>query len=346
MPELTLTPSALSAPARPLKRLAHPSTLSIDILPRRPSPSSHGKRSLPIDSPILRHTDAFRLTLTAFDETFYLHLRPNDHLVHPAARIKYYKNGPDGQSVLSHTEPILRENVKAYWGEVIPAHVSPDRLREDTAGVIPRPSGQYELGWARITVYDQGDADTGRPPVFEGAFSVGGVVHHVMTKENYLRNKLHIDPHIQLSDEHPDSNLVIWRDSDVMSRHEHAKVMGVSAASPAAAGESCGHDHMEFNTDPMQNDAIRRPPVDSYTRWYDAFGLMQPTPSNLTKRDDVAGGGMGIEYVDAGMSDSADLQMLTQPQLSQFLGPYRSDRWVSHVAADRIHGRRCGLRVH
>ncbi|TFK91513.1 hypothetical protein K466DRAFT_541493 [Polyporus arcularius HHB13444] len=287
------TASALSAPARPLKRLAHPSTLSIDILPRRHSPSSHGKRSPPIDSPVLRHTDSFRLTLTAFDETFYLHLRPNDHLIHPAARINFYKNGPDGQAVLSHTEPILREKVKAYWGEVIPAHVSPDRLREDTAGVIPRPSGQYELGWARITVHDQGDADTGRPPVFEGAFSVGGVVHHVTTKENYLRNKLHLDPHIQLSDEHPDSNLVIWRDSDVLSKHEHAQIVGSSAA----ATESCGHDRMDFNTDPMQNDAIRRPPVDSYTRWYDAFGLMQPA-SNITKRDDVAGGGMGIDFSD------------------------------------------------
>ena len=295
-PELIPPFAALSAPARPVKRVAHPSTLSIDILPRRAStPYGYGKRSFPLDSPVLRHTDSFRLTLTAFEETFYLHLRPNDHLIHPAARIQYYKNGPDGQRVLSHTAPLLRESVKAYWGEVIPSHMSTDRLREDTAGVIPRPSGRYELGWARITVYDQGDETAGRPPVFEGAFSVDGVVHHVQTKENYLRNKHNLDPHITLAEEHPDVNLVIWRDSDVMNRHEHAKALDVPLGSAVPAGETCGHDHMTFNTDPLQNNAIRRPPPPLNQPWYDALGLL-PT-SNLSRRDDVAGGGMGIECV-------------------------------------------------
>ena len=173
--------------------------------------------------------------------------------------------------------------------------MSTDRLREDTAGVIPRPSGRYELGWARITVYDQGDETAGRPPVFEGAFSVDGVVHHVQTKENYLRNKHNLDPHITLAEEHPDVNLVIWRDSDVMNRHEHAKALDVPLGSAVPAGETCGHDHMTFNTDPLQNNAIRRPPPPLNQPWYDALGLL-PT-SNLSRRDDVAGGGMGIECV-------------------------------------------------
>ena len=287
---------ALSAPARPLKRISHPSTLSIDILPRRNHPPEFGKRSFPLDSPILRHTDSFRLTLTAFDETFYLHLRPNDHLIHPAARINYHKTGSNGQTILSHTEPILRESVRAYWGEVIPAEVSPDRLREDTAGVIHRPSGVYELGWARITVHDQGDADAGRPPVFEGAFTVNGVTHHVQTKANYMRNKHTLDPHIELAEEHPDAGLVIWRDSDVLSKHEHAQVLGLDLGSERAHGETCGHDRMGFNTDPMQNEAIRKVPPPPTTPWYDAFGLLHYA-NNFTRRDDVAGGGMGMEYV-------------------------------------------------
>ncbi|KAL1940653.1 hypothetical protein VTO73DRAFT_8088 [Trametes versicolor] len=282
--------SALSAPARPLKRVSHPSTLSIDILPRRVSSYGYGKRSFPVDSPVLRHSDSFRLTLTAFDETFYLHLRPNDHLIHPAARINYYTTTPDGQSVLSRTEPIRRESVRAYWGEVIPEHASPDRLREDTAGVLPRPSGQTELGWARITVYDQGDAS--KPPVFEGAFSVQGVIHHVMTKDNYLRTKHGLDPHIQVSQDDPDSNLVIWRDSDVMSAHEHTAATqggGLGLATPVA--ESCGHDKMDFNTDDQR---LRRPDPPAYTPWYDAFGFLRS--ANFTKRDDVAGGGMGMDF--------------------------------------------------
>ncbi|KAI0761701.1 Metallo-peptidase family M12B Reprolysin-like-domain-containing protein [Trametes elegans] len=283
--------SALSAPARPLKRVSHPSTLSIDILPRRAPSYGYGKRSFPQDSPILRHTDSFRLTLTAFDETFYLHLRPNEHLVHPAARVKYYKTTPGGQSVLSRTEPILRDSVRAYWGEVIPAHVSPDRLREDTAGVLPRPSGQSELGWARITVYDQGDSASGKPPEFEGAFSVNGVVHHVMTKDNYLRSKHTLDPHVEVSGDAFDSQLVIWRDSDVMSTHEHtaATTNVLGAAAPIA--ETCGHDRMDFNTD---HQVLRKPNPPPYTPWYDAFGFLRNT--NFTKRDDVAGGGMDWDF--------------------------------------------------
>ncbi|KAH9938983.1 Metallo-peptidase family M12B Reprolysin-like-domain-containing protein [Epithele typhae] len=285
--------SALSAPARPLKRVGHPSTLSIDILPRRSPTGSYGKRSFPLDSPVLRYSDSFRLTLTAFHETFHLHLRPNDHLIHPAARINYYKTDQDGQQILSSTRPLLRESVKAYWGEVVPAHMSADRLREDTAGVTPRPSGR-ELGWARITVYDQGDASAGRPPVFEGAFTVDGVTHHVQTKANYLRNKHALDPHIDLVEDHPEIGLVIWRDSDVMNRHEHARVINTAVDSKAVAdGETCGHDHMAFNTDPLQNDAIRRraPPG---SPWYNTLGLL-PT-NNVTKRDDVAGGGTGSDF--------------------------------------------------
>ncbi|CDO74813.1 hypothetical protein BN946_scf185001.g61 [Trametes cinnabarina] len=286
-------PLALSAPARPLKRISHPSTLSIDILPRRTLGYGYGKRSFPVDSPVLRHSDSFRLTLSAYNETFYLHLRPNDHLIHPAARINYYTTTPDGQSVLSRTEPIVREAVRAYWGEVIPGHASPDRLREDTAGVLRGPPGQSGLGWARITVYDQGDANAGRPPVFEGAFSVDGVVHHIMTKDNYLRHKLSLDPHIQVAEDNPDSGLVIWRDLDVMTTHEHtaAQSMQPGLGLSALLAETCGHDRMDFNAN---HSVLRRPIPPPITPWYDAFGFLRS--ANHSKRDDVAGGGMGMDF--------------------------------------------------
>ncbi|KIP05328.1 hypothetical protein PHLGIDRAFT_25147 [Phlebiopsis gigantea 11061_1 CR5-6] len=211
---------ASSAPPRPLKRIDHPTTRALEILPRRPLASgSYAKRSLPLSSTILEHTDNFRLTLSAFDNTFHLHLRPNDHLVHSAARITFHSTAPDGRRI-THTEPLLRENVKAYWGEVVGADLSETRMREDAAGVQPRPSGgKHELGWARITVHDQGDAAAGRPPSFEGAFSVYGDVHHVMTADNYMRTKHALDPHTIIVN-HPDGELVIFRDSDVMTAHE------------------------------------------------------------------------------------------------------------------------------
>jgi hypothetical protein len=236
---------------------------------------------------------------------FHLHLRPNDHLIHPSARINYFHTGPDGQNILSHTEPLLRESVKAYWGEVIPAHHSPSRMREDAAGVIPRPTCKSELGWARIYVHHQGDVVQGIPPIFEGAFSVNGVVHHVMTKENYLRHKLTLDPELFTPLDDPDSRLVVWRDSDIMSPLEEqlASIRSTFGDSPdsiyrPAHPQTCGHDNLSFNTDPLENPALRKAAPNP---WYDPFGVLDTSfhDESFVKRDDVAGGGTGSKLVAA-----------------------------------------------
>jgi hypothetical protein len=62
---------ASSAPGRPIKRLAHPLTLALEIFPRqyRISPAPYDRRaSFPLHSTTLLHTDSFRLTISAFDE--------------------------------------------------------------------------------------------------------------------------------------------------------------------------------------------------------------------------------------------------------------------------------------
>ncbi|KAI0960895.1 hypothetical protein AcV7_000147 [Taiwanofungus camphoratus] len=293
--------SASSSPARPLKRLTHPSTLAIEILPRRlTSSGSYDRRSFPLDTPTLRHSDTFRLKLSAFGDVFYLHLRPNEHLIHPAARVSHYRTTADGQTALTHTEPLLRESVKAYWGEVIPADASSDRLREDAVGLLTRPWGNPSLGWARIVVHHQGDSAAGIAPVFEGAFSVDGVVHHVMTKDNYLRNKHDLDPHIAVSDDNPDSNLVIWRDSDIMSTYETAAAMsgGLDTGPIPARPKTCGHDSLTFNTDPAENPVLRAPIMQPVTPWYDPLGILDDLNVGLGKRDDVAGGNMNSSFED------------------------------------------------
>lgn len=280
--------SAHSPPAKPLRRIAHPSTHALEILPRHKR-LPHSKRSIsPLHSTTLHHTDSFRLILSAFDQKFYLHLRPNDNLIHPSARINYYSVGANGRSVLTHSLPLERESVKAYWGEVIPSHASPSRMREDTAGVIPRPAGHSELGWARIMVHHQGDSAQGVAPVFEGAFSVNGVVHHVMTTENYLRNKHALDPEINALD-NTDSSLVIWRDSDVMNFHEEEDIHSGVSGSLSPHPHSCGHDSLPFNTDPLRNPLLRAPTV---SPWYDPLHLLDDP---FSKRDDIIGGGMGTK---------------------------------------------------
>ena len=145
-----LQSSAHSTHAPLLKRALNPRTVSLDILPRRPSlvPSDTlTKRSSSSSPGTLRFDDSFRLTLSAFDDIFHLHLRPNDHLIHPAARVSYYKLDSTGQSVLDREEPLLREDVKAYYGEVIAPHHTHNRLKEDTAGVVKPPGGTAQIGW-------------------------------------------------------------------------------------------------------------------------------------------------------------------------------------------------------
>jgi hypothetical protein len=167
------------------------------------------------------------------------------------------------------------------------------------------------LGWARITVHDQGDASAGRPPMFEGAFSVRGVTHHITLLESYLRNRGVLDPHPYLTpsaldvlDLEPDVDfytesdrgLVIWRDTDVMDAwEEHAVRTGVSVdyardrRSLTAAPEParCGHDALAWNSDPALNSLLR--PL-SGSSWYNPFGLFAGSPS---RRDDIAGPGAG-----------------------------------------------------
>ena len=270
--------------------------MSIEILPRSQTVNYDvlNRRSRSLDSPDLLHSDSFRLILSAFGETFYLHLQPNDHLIHSAARINYFSTTPDGQTILTHTEPLLRESVKAYYGDVLPAHLSSERLRLDAARVVP--DSRSRLGWARIMVHHQGGPGTGAPPVFEGAFTVNGITHHVSTSDNYLRNKQQLDPEI-VDLTHSDAGLVIWRDSDVLPHREEEQLRlkhGLPPkVSPLERPASCAHDHLTYNTDPYENPALRKPQLSS--SWYDPFNMLEAyTISNVSayKRDDVAGDGM------------------------------------------------------
>jgi hypothetical protein len=295
---------------RPLKRAHHPTTLAIEIYPRAHHPSTYHARDIAPDSTTLHHTDSFRLTLSAFDETFHLHLRPNDHLVHPSARIVYYDTNAAGQSVVSHTEPLLPSSVRAYWGEVVPAQVSAERMRADAARAPHHPG--HVIGWARITLHDQGDALTGRPPVFEGAFSVRGVTHHVLTRDNYIRNRGPLDPRLhsrsaaaQHSLSEADGGLVIWRDLDVMdlseeraARREYAREQRQSWTpdEPDPEPARCGIDALPWNSDPLSNPVLRRP--SSTGTWNGPFSLLGGVSSLgelLKKRDDIAGPSMSTK---------------------------------------------------
>lgn len=120
-------------------------------------------------------------------------------------------------------------------------------------------------------IHDQGDDLQGRPPVFEGAFSVNGDVYHVTRKENYLRTKHPLDPQILPPLDGGDTKLVVWRDSDTI--HDHP-----------ATPENCGHDSLAHNSDPMQNPFLQAN-TDQSISWIDSLSPF----GNLTRRQDDGG---------------------------------------------------------
>jgi hypothetical protein len=291
-------PSSVHAQlSRPLKRVAHPSTLSLEIVPRNPIslPSSAHRRHIPSPNPnTLRYDDSFRLILSAFNETFFLHLRPNDDLIHPQARINYYDVGLDGRSVITHSEPLLRETVKAYWGEAVAAHHSHTRMREDAAHIIPDPNHPNNLGWARIMIHDQGDADADVAPDYEGSFSVRGDTYHITTLDYFLRTKHELDnENIEVINSSLDSNLVIWRQSDMMTPEEHIFAeTGIKPEAVVPPHHGCGHDRLEFNTNPLLNPLLRTSKV-PYTRWYDnPFRFLRNNDSLIPRGDIQSSGNM------------------------------------------------------
>lgn len=157
------------------------------------------------------------------------------------------------------------------------------RLREDAAQVLPQHHPSV-LGWARITVHNQGDTELGIEPEFEGAFTINGVLHHITTKDNYIRNKDPLDPDVSttLNFGDEDSSLVIWRDSDVMSADEEHFARSGDYPRNSSPPLSCGHDRLPYNS----------PFVDITSNSWDSapFGNL-----TLRRRQDVAGDGMGTK---------------------------------------------------
>lgn len=156
---LTVGSIASSSAPLPLRRIEHPSTLRLEILPRvgRRRSSLIDLPVFPPDNPVLYPTDSIRLTLSAFSRTFYLHLHPNHELLHPEARINYYKNGPDGVSVLDHSEDLIKDSIMMFHGDVVRNEKTIQRLREDAAGGLDPsyrvPEGSE--GWARIVLHSK-----------------------------------------------------------------------------------------------------------------------------------------------------------------------------------------------
>lgn len=134
-----------------LNRIESISNLKVDIAPR--SRHFFQKRSQSANQELspktLEHDDSFRLSLNAYNQTFYLHLEPNFDLFHPEAVIHHTGDGSE--------QRIQQEKILAYKGHAVRSFETDSRWMQEKAGVLEFDSkmdatATTQLGWARILV--------------------------------------------------------------------------------------------------------------------------------------------------------------------------------------------------
>lgn len=132
-----------------LNRIEPISNLNVEIAPRsrhffeKRSQSANPER-LPKK---IEYDDSLRLSLNAYNQTFYLHLEPNLDLFHPEA-------------VIHHTggisQRIQQEKVLVYKGHVVDSFNIDNRWIKEKAGVLEFDSDidavATKFGWARILI--------------------------------------------------------------------------------------------------------------------------------------------------------------------------------------------------
>lgn len=132
----------------------------------------------------------------------------------------------------------------------------------------------------------QGDNTRNVPPVFEGAFSIDGIVHHIVTLDKYLKNRLPDDPWPEDVDT-IDANLVIYRDSD--SGHPR------EGSNTPQGSSTCSHDRLDYNRDFERHPVLRLGAgLDKPRTSWNSFWSNDPTvdfelDSDIRRRGDVSG---------------------------------------------------------
>ncbi|GJJ71610.1 hypothetical protein EMPS_03960 [Entomortierella parvispora] len=193
-------------------------SLHHDILPRSllSSSSSHisvlSKRSERAPSKainIVQRGDRVRLEFSAFNSTFFLHLEPNNDLVHPNLDLS------------GHEDLSSVQDIKAFKGFVVQDEDTSLRKwnRDLTTSAAEGASHTYEhrlyeegvLGWARMMIEHDANSDK---MVLRGAFTDGSTTYHVTSRQHYHVQK-RSDDHSPSSSAPADGELVIYRDSDI-----------------------------------------------------------------------------------------------------------------------------------
>ncbi|KAF9971849.1 hypothetical protein BGZ65_010179 [Modicella reniformis] len=181
-----------------------------------------------------------RLQFIAYNRTFYLHLEPNLDFIHPEAELG---------------EGISHDEILAFKGIVVEDELHSER-KWDRVARTSRAEKQtveymlYEegvLGWARMMI--EHDPKKEGAPVLRGAFMANEETYHVTTQEHYHIQK-RSDDAVPSSFSPISNSLIIYRNSDLYTRHHNSlrRKRGLNPLEESSS--SCGADLLLPSTSP------------------------------------------------------------------------------------------------
>ncbi|KAI8637171.1 Metallo-peptidase family M12-domain-containing protein [Parasitella parasitica] len=206
-------------------RIESISNLNVQIAPRsrtffeKRSQSANPERQ----SKKLEHDDSIRLSLNAYNQTFYLHLEPNLDLFHPEAVVHH-----NGETT---SQRIQRQDILVYKGHVVQSFDMDNRWIQEKAGILQFNSEATKLGWARILIRHDLMHKTDQP-IIEGAFKIKNDIYHIKSTANYNLVKRSVD----IAALHSDM-MVIYRDSDTQQQPQQQQIV-------ASKSHGCGFDNL------------------------------------------------------------------------------------------------------
>ncbi|CAO1635391.1 unnamed protein product [Parajaminaea phylloscopi] len=270
---------AHSKRANPLRKIAYTSDANIDIVRYGRDATQRRLQRRSDAPPQVLSSDSIRLSMRAFNQTFFLHLDPNDHIVPPeGAHLNVWDTDPlTGQEILQSRSHIPRDQVRAYHGVVVHPSWTSKRMYEDGVGVSRTLSGipeqQGVVGDASILLHDDGSSSVDGSPRFEGAFTWRGNQHTIQTSRNFHTGRQAHDPAVQRRSMEMD-HLIIHRDSDLMTDAEAEQWVrrrGENALTDQSGADVCSHDGRDFNVNnhlfltDSNNDEFSRSPLSFFT---------------------------------------------------------------------------------
>ncbi|KAI8889616.1 zincin [Backusella circina FSU 941] len=176
--------------------------------------SSGGFRFRKSETEKIKYDDSLRISFTAYNQTFTLHLSPNSDLFHPNAVI----HDAGGESI-----PLDPKMYKVYRGHVVDPKKSRKRWLKELSSNIQHDLPDSEiLGWARILILDDSRSNK-FGPVMEGVFEINGEHYNIKSASNYKLAKRDGDVSIDY-----ENGMVIYKDSDatLSKRSNEPKLCG------------------------------------------------------------------------------------------------------------------------